>query len=672
MSSWFFENLQYAWVLVPVLILLLGEILLRRQPWFLILTRSLWILSLIFLILDLNFLQSSEYRQQGKIFLLVDESDSVSKIPQRSKRAEEFKKEVQEWAKKNDQNVELLHFSESLNPSSWDQNLRGGTRSHANALDGLPQTDEGSVILLSDGNLLGQARLKLPVLAVQIGDSNERDVWFQNVKPVFTAFLKNRIKIPIELAQKGFEGESVRLSLYRGQERLFEEEVPLSQDGAKVEIPYFPEKMGEDLLRAEISGVSGELSDLNNSISFRVRTVRDKIRILHISGRPDIDLKAWRLFLTRQPDVDLVSFYILRSLQDEPGARNSELSLIPFPYQELFSTELEKFDIVILQNFNFNLYFQSFYLRNLADFILKGGALLIFGGDQSLHEYKESPLDPLFPFRFLGAGDFIADPSSAKVLGRHPILRGLENSLESRNWRHRHRLISEPGAEDLVRFADGTPFLSIRQIAEGRVAAWNTDESWRLHFEPSSDSAAFGKIARRLLQYLTFDPEMESNRIQSGPWRAGQKVELSLAQKTEAFWKLSKLKPYQIDYESKQMESKISYLVPEPGVYLVELRDSEGQSIFETEEKPWLNEWKELISQNSKLEQLSQKTGGKFFSYEDREKVFEENISGRQLISAKISPWSRENAVSSWIFLLISLSFLFVDFYLRKKYQWDA
>jgi len=670
-KQWVFDQFASIWLLIPFFIFVIGELYFRKRPWFLAVPRAIWILSLTFLLLDLNGLDSVEYRQQGKIYFIWDESDSVTRIPERVERVQNFRKEMSAWAKAGQQKVETFALGESLRPAGWEEPLSGGFKTPASALASIPQMQDGVVIFLSDGNLSGSTTLKSPVINVQLGDSDEKDVWFENIKSVYTAFLKNRIKLPVEIGQRGFSGEQVRVRLWRAKEAIFDDTVKLSGDSTTIEIPYFPERMGEELLRVEMEPLDGELSSLNNSFSFRVRTVRDKIRILHICGRPDIDLKAWRIFLTRQPDVDLVSFYILRSLQDEPGARNNELSLIPFPYDELFSVELEKFDIVILQNFNFNLYFQPFYLRNLAEFIAKGGSLLIFGGDQSLQNYKDSPLDPLFPFRYAGEGDFMEQDSRAKIQTKHPITRSLESSFEARTWSHRHRLLSEPGAEDLVRFNDGTPFLSIRQVGDGRVAAWNTDESWRLHFEPGADSAAFGKIARRLLQYLTFDPEMETQKLVSSVWRVGQKVKLQHSQKNLGLWKVQDTRTQNVVYASKRPENEIEFLIPDAGVYSVEAGDLPVQ-VFETEEKPWLNEWKNLIARDDKLKALSEQTRGKFFSYQDREKVFKENISSQQMIAANVNPWSHENLLVSWAYLLITLLFLFVDFYLRKKFQWDA
>lgn len=665
--------LDYLWIcLIPFLLLVFWEFWIRRRPFWLVAPRLVWILALGFLVTDFTLIQSREFKTQGKLVVLTDESDSLAKIPERKERAQQILREIQEWSRANQQEVEYYNFGDGVRSTDHLSDLRGAYKSEMSLLDGLTLGDESRVVVITDGLLSSWPRASRPVFSIQVGRSDEKDIWIESAKPVLTAFLKNRLKIPLELGQKGFSGSEVKVSLWRGQERLSEHSADLESSLTAVELSYFPEKMGEELLRVEVEALNGELSELNNHSFIRVRTVRDKIRVLHICGRPDIDLKAWRLFLTRQPDVDLVSFYILRSLNDEPGARNSELSLIPFPYDELFSTELERFDVVILQNFNFNLYFQPFYLRNLADFILSGGALLIFGGDQSLQNYRGSPLDPLMPFRFIGDGDFIQAPLRAEATRSHPVIQGVENVFESMTWENRHRLATDPGSIDLVRFEDGTPLLSVRQIGEGRVVSWNTDESWKMHFEPRSNRAAFSRLARRILQYLTFDPEMEPIRVLSEAWRVGQKVSLRMSDGGPTSWKVYASYPRELLFESTELSKEIIFIPASPGLFEVEVDALDVPQFFETEEKPWYGEWKNLVSQDQKLKDFSERTGGKFFRFNEWKEIFDQGISGKQLIAAESLPWTRSHLWVSWIFLLSAIIFLCVDFYLRKKFQWDA
>jgi len=669
-SSWLIES---PWILklAPIaIILVVVEAFLRKRFHWHLLIRGLWILGLCIAAAGFLTTRSKELSQPSLLNVFLDTSDSVIKVSERKERLQTFLTELKSWGEKNSQPLKIWNFSDHIEEGASVVSSKGGLKSNITPIQQALSGSEGSVLLVSDGVFSDTAQWTQPTWTLQLGRSNEKDVWIESPPSVFTAFLKNRLRIPLMIGQRGYAGKIVKASLWRGVEKVDEKEVTLASGSSPLEFSYFPEKMGMSTLIVRVESLKDEISEINNISAFKIRTVRDKMRILHIGGRPSYDLKAWRGFLTRQPDVDLVSFYILRSLNDDPQARNSELSLIPFPYEELFSTELTKVDLVILQNFDFNLYFQPFYLANLAQFIRQGGALLMMGGDQSLHRYQGSPLDPLMPVKFLGSSDLERTPERAAVFKDHPILRNSEWAFR-REWTSRHLLKAHPQAMDLVRYQSGIPFLSIREIGKGRVMVLNSDESWRIQMEPSEDMAAFSRLARRILQYLTFDPEMDPQRIVSTKWNVLKPVHLKLADNAASDWTI---RPLQSD-EAAQKEvqkSEVEYLIPSAGWFQVEASSLNESFIYETEEKPWLDEWKSLISDDASLKKISERNGGKFFKFEDREDLWNFPLSGRQIISMETEPWSRKSAFWSWIILAASLFLVCFDFYFRKRSVWDT
>lgn len=667
----FFSNTSAVYLLIPALGLVIFELFFRRQHWFLVLSRSVWISLLVLLLADWTLTLSRQYSEAGDIYLVYDRSDSMASVESRRARVESFVDEAQAWASSNKQSLKLYSIADDLQVEDV-ENLRwGGARSKMTPLKKLMNTDKASIIFLSDGVLDEGIRSRIPFFSIQMGLEEERDVWIDKLSSVVTAFLKNRVEIPFSIAHKGFEGEEIEIQLKKYDSVLQSKKLVLDDQALSSSFSYFPEKMGEEVLSLEIKALDGELSSLNNTSHFRLRTVRDKIRVLHINGKPSLDLKAWRLFLTRQPDVDLVSFYILRSPADDPQAKNRELSLIPFPYEDLFTSELEKFDIVVLQNFNFNLYFSQLYLKNLAAFVRQGGSLLIFGGDQSFQNYRFSPLEPLFPFRFTGPANLQTAESSAILESKHPLVEDIGWAFETLRWNNFHSIATKTGATDLVRLSNGVPFLSMQQAGDGRVMAFNTDESWRLQFQAFKEFSPFSRMARRVLQYLTFDPEMDPKRILSTSWRVGESVELSLADESFADWKVRGLYAGEVIADLKQQKA-LKINISRPDIYEVRINDEPEGVLFETEEQPWRGEWVRLISQNERLERISDLSQGRFFSYEDRAEVFDQGLGGRQVIAAETSPWTRAGGGASWLFLVACLMFLSLDFYLRKRYRWDA
>lgn len=660
----------WSWIFIAVALgLAVCEVLLRKRWSWAILCRSGWIICLGFCVADLSFMQSRELSQPSTLNLVVDVSDSVVRVPARLERLKTILSEFQAWASEQKIPVQLKTFSDrSLSPTFEDVSFGGYSSLLAPTLQSL--SDGSRVILVSDGLWFDAVRSTMPVTAVSIGDEEERDVWIDNVQQVYTAFLKNRLKIPLSIGQQGFAGQTVRVSLKKGSQVIDSKDLKLKEEVNLVELSLFPEKMGEESYLVSIEPQDQELSYLNNDFVVRVRTVRDKIRILHVGGKPSADLKAWRSFLTRQPDIDLVSFYILRSITDDPQARETDLSLIRFPYDELFSTELDKFDLVILQNFDFTLYFQPFYLSNLARFIENGGALFIIGGDQSFHRYNPSPLKSMFPFQFSGAGNFVDRETEVSSVLNHPVVAGSEAALKGFKWTGFHQILPRQGALDFARFKSGEPLLSAWDVGKGRVVALNSDESWKLQMRPQENMAAFSRLARRVLQYLTFDPEVNPSQIVTSRWKVASDVSLSLTDKTPVLWSVD---PVVVGPAALKEGPSVdaTYPLSEPGWYRVVAGQKESR-VFETEEKPWLSEWKRLVSRDDKLKDLARRSDGVFVTFKDRARIFEPALIGKQTIAAEVLSWTKSSAYWSWIFLISSLFLLCLDFFIRKREQWDA
>ena len=120
--------------------------------------------------------------------------------------------------------------------------------------------------------------------------------------------------------------------------------------------------------------LAGEALASNNQQSFTLKVIRDRVRVLHLAGRPSWDERFLRSMLRRDPNVDLVSFFILRTETDEQPWNRDELSLIPFPTYEIFEEQLHSFDLVIFQNFNYAPYGVEPFLPNVRDYVEEGGA----------------------------------------------------------------------------------------------------------------------------------------------------------------------------------------------------------------------------------------------------------------------------------------------------------
>ncbi len=203
----------------------------------------------------------------------------------------------------------------------------------------------------------------------------------------------------------------------------------------------------------------GEVSDINNHAVVTINGVRDRLRVLLVSGEPHAGERTWRRLLKADPAVDLVHFTILRPPEKDDLTPLNELALIAFPVRELFQVKINEFDLIILDRFSNRGILPAPYLRNIADYVRNGGALLLsvgpeFSGPTSL---AYTPLAPVLPAEPLsGSAGTIDGPFRPRVtaLGeRHPVTAGLPGD----------RLGGRPGLGGMV-----SPAAAVRLARAGR------------------------------------------------------------------------------------------------------------------------------------------------------------------------------------------------------------
>ncbi len=139
--------------------------------------------------------------------------------------------------------------------------------------------------------------------------------------------------------------------------------------------------------------------------------VRDKIRVLMISGNPSMNYRFMRTALKNDPSIDLLSFVILRTPTDILNVPLQEQSLIPFPVETLFTKELNNFDLLIFDNLAFPPLHHSNYLENIREFVRGGGGFAMIGGPNLLDggRYARTPLEEILPIRVAGRDNYRRD-----------------------------------------------------------------------------------------------------------------------------------------------------------------------------------------------------------------------------------------------------------------------
>ncbi|MEK6560012.1 MAG: glutamine amidotransferase, partial [Planctomycetota bacterium] len=266
--------------------------------------------------------------------------------------------------------------------------------------------------------------------------------------------------------------------------------------------------------------------------------VRDKIRIMHVCGRPSWDERFLRRVLKSDPNIDLISFFILRTPTDVSEARNDELSLIPFPVDELFTQALSSFDLVIFQNFDYRPYESSFfrfshYLNNIRKFVTEqGGGFVMVGGDISFSQggYDGTAIDEILPVDLSAEKDGV-DASRLKAILtndglKHPVT--ILDGDTDRNidiWKNLPELdgcnIATQLKADAVPLATyptkgNPPIVSTRDAGLGRCMAITTDSLWRWNFlsvAKGGSNRHYIKFWQNAIKWLIKDPTLNPVRI---------------------------------------------------------------------------------------------------------------------------------------------------------------
>ena len=289
--------------------------------------------------------------------------------------------------------------------------------------------------------------------------------------------------------------------------------------GAPTRIPFRLDKAGTTMVEAEAAVRPGELTTLNNRAVIEVSGVRDRLRVLLVSGQPYPGLRVWRNLLKADPAVDLVHFTILRPPEKQDGTPIRELALIAFPSRELFEVKLGEFDLIIFDTYSRRGLLPQVYLENIARYVENGGALLEASGPQFAEPMSlyRTPLARILPGR--PSGEVFErgfTPTLTETGQRHPVTVGLTPAEGEPAWGRWFRQIDvEAGdAQVLMTGVADRPLLVLKRVGEGRVAQLTSDHAWlwARGFEGGGPQAL---LLRRLVHWLMKEPQLEEEALQA-------------------------------------------------------------------------------------------------------------------------------------------------------------
>lgn len=279
---------------------------------------------------------------------------------------------------------------------------------------------------------------------------------------------------------------------------------------------------GQNILQMEVAGAPGELSEINNRAVVAVNGVRERLRVLLVSGEPHPGERVWRNLLKADPSVNLVHFTILRPPEKQDMTPVRELSLIAFPIRELFEIKLNEFDLIIFDRYRRRGVLPSIYIDNIARYVEEGGAVLEaagpeFSGNESLYQTPLSRVLPGEPDGRVYVGGL--RPRLTKTGQRHTVtadLPGAGIGEEMPRWGRWFRQVSVKNHDgySLMSGRDNKPILLVKRVGKGRVAQLLSDHIW-LWARGYGGGGPHGELLRRVAHWLMKEPELEENSLQA-------------------------------------------------------------------------------------------------------------------------------------------------------------
>ncbi|WP_460448955.1 hypothetical protein [Alsobacter sp. SYSU BS001988] len=484
-------------------------------------------------------------------------------------------------------------------------------------LSDVPPDRVAGAIMVTDGvvhDIPEQAAalgLKAPLHALVTGHPGERDRRIALLDTPRFGIVGKDVVIRLKVEDPG-QSEPVRVVVRRDGTVVAERR---ATPGDTVRLPIRIEHGGQNVIEIEADEAPGELTAYNNKAVVPVEGIREKLRVLLVSGQPNAGERTWRNILKSDANVDLVHFTILRPPEKQDGTPINELSLIAFPTRELFETKINEFDLIIFDRYANQSILPGVYFANMVRYVRDGGAVLVAAGPEfaSRAGLAGTPLAAAIPAT--PDGKIVEKPYLAHVTptgARHPVTRNLPGSeSEPPTWGEWLRLISADVkvGSAVMSGADDKPLLVLSREGKGRVALLLSDHSW-LWARNFRGGGPHLDLLRRLGHWLMKEPDLEEEALRATARGNVVTVERQSLADTVADVTLTspsgKTRVTTLEGASPGLW-RASVETDEPGLY----RLTDGKlTAFVSVGPPNPREYQEVVSTTEKLGPIAAATGG--------------------------------------------------------------
>ena len=398
-------------------------------------------------------------------------------------------------------------------PVSQITNLTAGLKFAAEAAGG---AEKSAVVLFTDGqhnsgeSPLDAARIlagrETAVFSVGFGSQvPPRDIAVLRVVAPDSVFFEDRVRGEIYIKEEIPPGEPFTVSVKDGGKIVWEKAlVSVGKGVRRVPFEFSIKEIADSRLKqqprgyeiagapleltAEVSAIEGDRELSNNTAPLRFRAVTQKRKVMILDGRPRWETRYLRNLFDRDEKWE-VNAVFAGATSDAGFVRGDKAGTFPATQKALDAYDLILFGEVpraVLKDDE---------LKWLAEFVGKrGGAIAFIDGPRgALRGYAGTPLAPLFPVEWTGAG--LRDGVKSLLLaGRAQsigaFMLGGDSSVNADTWaklpppHFLAQVKALPGSEVLLETAGShLPAAVLRTFGAGRVYYHAFDESWRWRYE---------------------------------------------------------------------------------------------------------------------------------------------------------------------------------------------
>jgi hypothetical protein len=389
------------------------------------------------------------------------------------------------------------------------------------ALSDVPADRIAGAILITDGRVhdvpadAGALGFAAPVHALITGNKNERDRRVALIAAPRFGIVGQTQTITYRVEDQGAREPGATVTVRRDGDVVETRTVPIGvPQRVEIAIPHG----GANIVEIEASPLAGELTAVNNRAVVNIDGVRDKLRVLLVSGEPNAGERTWRNLLKSDASVDLVHFTILRPPEKQDATPINELSLIAFPTRELFQQKIGEFQLIIFDRYARQGVLPMIYFDNITRYVREGGAVLVAAGPDYASQTSiwRTPLNTILPAEPSGSVTERGFHARLTELGkRHPVTRDLDGSdTDPPHWSQWFRLVDTANASGtaVMHGPDNKPLLVLSREGEGRVALLLSDQLW-LWARGFQGGGPHLDLLRRLSHWLMKELEEEALRL---------------------------------------------------------------------------------------------------------------------------------------------------------------